>query len=445
MPAWAGLALLWAAVPGCGRGQDSGRGASPVSLEPREPPPLVERSARLSSGRTITGVLFDLGFSTSEAYAVVDAMRPVANPRRVRAGVVFSLKSEPAGGAPVILSAQLDADRTLVWIPWATAGPVAAAGNGSVGAAGPAEQLGAERLWIARIDSTAARHDTLVAQAVIRENLFEAEWMSGAGPLDRRSSIEVALGLEAVYGWQVDFWRDLREGDEIAVLAAVQIRPDGSYRRFSVLAAELTNRGRTLAAVRFVMGEVPRTEYFDEAGEALRGQFLRSPLEVSRITSAFNPSRYHPILRQVRPHRGVDYGAPRGTPVRATGAGTVVRAGNWRGYGLMVELRHPRNMRTRYAHLSRLGTGIGVGTVVEQGDVIGHVGDSGLATAPHLHYEFLRGGVHVDPSRLDLPRAEPVPDSLKAAFRADALPMLARLRYALRQMSGRFSWRRVQD
>ena len=236
-------------------------------------------------------------------------------------------------------------------------------------------------LWSARLDSVQVVRDTLLLAGLIQSNLFDAE-LSG--------DVE-ALG----------------DGD----------RFDVPYRIAQVL-----------TGVRFEHAAAERVEYYDEAGEALRGQFLLAPLDIARVTSGFNLRRFHPVLRRTRPHLGVDYGAARGTPVRATGAGRVTRAGSWSTYGNAVEIRHANNIRTRYAHLANVARGVATGTRVEQGQVIGYVGATGLATAPHLHYEFLRNGAQVNPARLRLPSAEPVPAELRESFAAVRHAVLARLR-----------------
>ena len=152
--------------------------------------------------------------------------------------------------------------------------------------------------------------------------------------------------------------------------------------------------------------------------EALRGVFLRYPVPF-RITSGFSSRRYHPVLKRNRAHLGIDYGAPHGTPVKATAAGTVTRAGVWGSFGRIVEIRHVKSFSTRYAHLSSIASGVKVGAFVQQGQVIGRVGSSGLATGPHLHYEFLQGGQHRNPATVDLPSAERLEEEYLEAFRLE--------------------------
>lgn len=287
--------------------------------------------------------------------------------------------------------------------------------------------------WSARLDSVRIVRDTIVVAGLVRSSFYDAHRSGDVtdfppGELDR------LIGqLSQIYSWQIDFRRDIQTNDAYRLLMTREVRPDGSVRTLTILAAELKlkNRGHVLTAVRFQPDEDAPVEYYDEEGEALRGQFLLAPLDLARVTSGFSMRRFHPVLRRSRPHLGIDYGAARGTRVRATRGGVVTRAGPWGTYGTMIEVRHANNLRTRYAHLSGVASGIRSGTRVEQGQVIGYVGSTGLATAAHLHYEFLRDGLHVNPASLRFPRAAPVPDEHRAVFDSEsayAIGLLQRVR-----------------
>jgi len=210
--------------------------------------------------------------------------------------------------------------------------------------------------------------------------------------------------LADVFAWKVDFTRDIQKGDAFRVVFEREVRPDGSVKSRRFLAVELKNRDKVWQAIPYPR-DGGRIAYFDPDGGSLRGAFMRYPVPY-RITSGFSRSRYHPILKRRRAHQGTDYGAPTGTRVQATASGTVTRAGWWGGYGRAVEIRHMNGIRTRYAHLSSIASGIRPGARVGQGQVIGRVGSSGLATGPHLHYEFLQNGAHRNPMAVSLP-AEP--------------------------------------
>ncbi|MCG6874561.1 MAG: peptidoglycan DD-metalloendopeptidase family protein [Betaproteobacteria bacterium] len=236
----------------------------------------------------------------------------------------------------------------------------------------------------------------------------------------------VAIQLAEIFGGDIDFHRDLRKGDRFSVIYETLYHQGRAIKSGRVLAAEFINDGREYRAVWF--GEDPDGgSYYAPDGQSLRKAFLRSPLEFSRVTSGFSTRRFHPLLKKWRAHRGVDYGAPTGTRVRATGDGVVQSAGRQNGYGNVVVLRHKGRISTLYAHLSKFGAGIRRGARVSQGDVIGYVGATGWATGPHLHYEFRVGDQHRNPLKMVFPSAEPVPVARMAAFRDQTGPYAAQL------------------
>jgi murein DD-endopeptidase MepM/ murein hydrolase activator NlpD len=257
------------------------------------------------------------------------------------------------------------------------------------------------------------------ANAVIDSSLFQA---AGAANI----SDMVALKLANIFGWDIDFVLDIREGDRFTA-EYEQIYQDGKYLRDGeVLAAEFVNNGRVYRAVRFV-GDNGGAGYYTPNGLAMRKAFLRAPVEFSRVSSAFNPHRHHPILNLIRGHMGTDYAAPIGTPVHAAGDGHVSFEGQRGGYGNAIVLTHGANVSTLYGHMSRFARNVHVGTRVQQGDVIGYVGMTGLATGPHLHYEYLTNGVHRNPQTVQLPGAEPLRAQDLQRFREAAAPLLAAL------------------
>ena len=257
------------------------------------------------------------------------------------------------------------------------------------------------------------------ANAVIDSSLFQA---AGAANI----SDMVALKLANIFGWDIDFVLDIREGDRFTA-EYEQIYQDGKYLRDGeVLAAEFVNNGRVYRAVRFV-GDNGSAGYYTPNGLAMRKAFLRAPVEFSRVSSAFNPHRHHPILNLIRGHMGTDYAAPIGTPVHAAGDGHVSFEGQRGGYGNAIVLTHGANVSTLYGHMSRFARNVHVGTRVQQGDVIGYVGMTGLATGPHLHYEYLTNGVHRNPQTVQLPGAEPLRAQDLQRFREAAAPLIAAL------------------
>jgi murein DD-endopeptidase MepM/ murein hydrolase activator NlpD len=225
-------------------------------------------------------------------------------------------------------------------------------------------------------------------------------------------SPRVAYEMAEVLQWDLDFNRDLRLGDRFEILYE-ELFLDGVFESVGeILALRYENAGATREAYRF--GDPPG--YYDGEGRPLRKLFLRSPLRYSRVTSRFSQRRFHPVLKRYRPHHGVDYGAPVGTPVRVTGTGTVVFAGWDRGGGRTVKVRHPNGYLTAYLHLSRFAAGVRKGRRVAQGDTIGYVGSTGLASGPHLDYRVQRNGRWINPLAMQVEPAPPIPEDQLAGF-----------------------------
>jgi len=263
------------------------------------------------------------------------------------------------------------------------------------------------------------RH-VLMKSAEIRSSLFAATDAAGL-------SDAIATQLADIFSTDVDFHRDLRRGDHFSVLYEVYYDGGEPVRSGRVLAAEFINVGRLYRAVYFQQSE-GHGGYYTADGRNIRKAFLRSPLEYSRITSGFSSSRFHPILREWRAHRGIDYAAPTGTRVKATGDGVVEFAGrDNRGYGNLVVLRHQSRYSTWYGHLSGFATGLRKGMRISQSEVIGFVGATGLATAPYLHYEFRINDVHQNPLRVVMPAAPPISPEQKPVFEAEVAPLLQQL------------------
>jgi murein DD-endopeptidase MepM/ murein hydrolase activator NlpD len=253
----------------------------------------------------------------------------------------------------------------------------------------------------------------------IYSSLFEA--VEGAGAHD-----QTAVELADIFGWDIDFVLDVRPGDSF-VVTYQEIWRDGHYLKDGpVLAASFVNQGREYRAVRYT-DPSGTTSYYAPDGRSMRKAFLRAPLEFSRVSSGFNTARMHPILNRIRAHKGVDYAAPIGTPVRAAGDGVVRFAGVMGGYGNLVEIEHTHSITTVYGHLSRFAHGLHAGTRVTQGTVIAYVGMTGLATGPHLHYEYRVNGVFKNPQTVPLPAASPINAGYAADFHAHADALLASL------------------
>ena len=221
---------------------------------------------------------------------------------------------------------------------------------------------------------------------------------------------------EDVYGWVIDFTRDSRPGDRFDILYERLISSAGDVRYGRLLAASIETGGKANTAYVMPDGQ-NRNVYYDGDGRSMKRAFLRYPVQFRRISGRYG-SRYHPILRQYRQHLGTDYAARTATPIFAAADGKVTRAGRWGGYGLVVTIQHPKDIETRYAHMSRVARGIKPGVRVEQGQTIGFVGMTGLATGPHVHYEFLKNGRQVDSRGVDMGDGDPVPAPLRLEFEA---------------------------
>ncbi len=262
-------------------------------------------------------------------------------------------------------------------------------------------------------------HRLVTASGQIQSSLFEAANES-------RVSEKLIMRVAEVFEYDIDFVRDIGRGDEFALVYEELWRDGTKLGEGDVLAAEFLNRGARYTAIRYQETEDSRPEYYNHDGQPMRKAFVRAPVSFTRISSNFNPRRRHPILNQIRAHQGVDYAAPKGTPVKASGDGKIIFRGWKGGYGNAIILQHGGNVTTLYGHLSRFERR-GYGSRVRQGDVIGYVGATGLATAPHLHYEYRKNGRHLNPRTVILPNAKPLPPQALTAFRATAEPLMQRL------------------
>ncbi|HKE44789.1 MAG TPA: peptidoglycan DD-metalloendopeptidase family protein [Steroidobacteraceae bacterium] len=256
-------------------------------------------------------------------------------------------------------------------------------------------------------------------RARISSSLFESAAAAGI-------SDQTALALANIFGWDIDFVLDIRDGDEFSVIYE-QIWQDGELvGDGAIVAAQFVNDGRTFRAVRYQLPD-GSWDYFAPDGRSMHKAFLRAPVDFTRISSRFNSARQHPILNTIRAHKGVDYAAPTGTPVRAAGDGRVQTRGRYGGYGNAIVLEHGSGVSTLYGHLSRFAKGVAPGARVRQGQVIGYVGMTGLATGPHLHYEYRVNGVHRNPQTVKLADATPIAADLRADFQMRTAPDLAQL------------------
>ncbi len=274
------------------------------------------------------------------------------------------------------------------------------------------------------LEANTFKHDietrTAHANGVIDSSLFLAGKEAGI-------SQNLIMELAGIFGWDIDFVLDIRKGDRFIVVFEELFRNGEKIKDGNILTAEFINQGKTYQAVRYTNPETNRSEYFSADGNSMRKAFLRSPVNFTRISSGFTTRRYHPILHKFRSHKGTDYAAKRGTPIVASGDGKIIHRARKGGYGRAIIIQHGTKYSTLYGHLNSYKSGLRVGSKVKQGQTIGFLGSSGLASGPHLHYEFRVNGVHRNPLTVKLPTAKPVPKRYQADFELMTTPLLAQL------------------
>jgi murein DD-endopeptidase MepM/ murein hydrolase activator NlpD len=326
------------------------------------------------------------------------------NPRRLRPGMIFKFRQSVGDSAPSHVVVRTSPQQRVTFQRIA-------------------------RGWNAESQPIRWQAQETRVEGAINNSLYEA--LDGGvsdAQLDTGNRQRLAWALADIYAWEVDFTRDIRPGDRFQVVFERMVSEDGEVRFGRVLASDLTISGKSLTAIRFEPDDGRGTIYYDAGGGSLRRAFLRAPVEFRRISSNFARTRFHPVLGRVRRHEGTDYAARTGTPVMAAGNGVVLRAGWAGGYGNLVELRHLNGITTRYAHLRGIARKIRRGVRVEQGQTIGYVGSTGLATGSHLHYEFRVNGVAKDSRRVKIGAGAPVAATDRSAFELERDRLMTLLR-----------------
>jgi len=389
----AGL-MLYAVVD-----RDAGRELVVLLDPPGQPPPLgplePDTSAqplRIRSGSTFGGLVARYDLSPTELRSAAIEHYDLARIRPDRELLVTWRDGEPD---PVELSYEIDEDRRL-------------------------DLTRTEHGWSASLHEIVYAAQTGSRAFEIRRSLWQDGLAAGLRPAG-------LVRLAQVFEYELDFNTELQPGAAFSMVAEVLSAPGRADRLGDIHAVRLVNGSRAWTVFRYVLPDGVES-WYREDGTSLRKPFLRSPLEFSRVTSGFNPRRFHPILKRPRPHNGTDFGAPTGTPVRVVADGKVVRSGRAGGHGLFVKVEHDGGYATSYSHLSRIG--VKAGARVRQGQVIGAVGATGLATGPHLHYQMWKNGRFVDPMRIDLPNQAPLPASERAGFAAAVARWLPELERA---------------
>ena len=350
------------------------------------------QTVTVKSGDSLALIFSRLGLSATTLYNIMSLGKEVKNLKKIRPGQVlnFHIENEKL----IALEYEMSLTKTL-------------------------QVSKLENKFTSEIKETELDKVVKNTSAIINDSLFLAGKRAGL-------TDNLIMQLVAVYGWDIDFALDIRQGDSFTVIYEEQYKDGVKVSDGPIIAAEFVNRNTPLRAVRYTH-EDGRVDYYADNGDAMRKAFLRTPVELARISSRFNLKRKHPILNKIRAHKGVDYAASTGTPIKATGDGTVILAGRKGGYGRTVILKHGGKYSTLYAHMHRYARGVRTGARVKQGQIIGYVGKSGLATGPHLHYEFRINGVHRNPLTVKLPKVESINKKDLPVFKSQITPMIAEL------------------
>ncbi|MCU7940208.1 MAG: peptidoglycan DD-metalloendopeptidase family protein [gamma proteobacterium symbiont of Bathyaustriella thionipta] len=287
------------------------------------------------------------------------------------------------------------------------------------------EKTTGSKQYTVRIESKEIDIRQQFASGKITNSLFSAANKAGL-------SSAMTMRLAQLFGWDIDFALDIRKGDSFAILFEEKYINDKKIGNGNILSAEFVNKGKVFTAVRYT-DAANHTDYYSQDGLSMRKAFLRSPVDFSRISSRFSYGRKHPVLNKIRAHKGVDYAASRGTPIKAVGDGKVIFKGRKGGYGRVIILQHGSKYSTLYAHMNSYNKKMKHGTRVKQGQIIGYVGSSGLATGPHLHYEFRMNGVQRNPLTVPLPSASPIAKKYRSDFQATAETMVSQLKLRKQQ------------
>ncbi len=380
--------------------------ASTIAALAPQPPPTAATAVRtgtLSRGETLESELKALGVAPSDAADAIRSIRKKWDPRRAKIGTRVEVVRDEGSNALRTIAVQETAKSKRIEIALAPPPPAPAVAPPPPGlvAFQPPGAPEIEVTPVAKVESKpaapaatgepvspAASRSTRVVAGRITSSFYDAAVRGGLPP----SKVAAVANL---FAWEVDFNTELQRGDSFRVLLST-VKGDAKLPYGTILAAEIVNKGETYRAFR-VVGADGHVDYVDDDGEGQRKPFLKSPIPYSRVSSPFSKRRFHPVLGVWRPHLGVDFAAPTGTAIRAVGDGVVEFAGWSGGNGRFVKIRHDGVYQSSYSHLSRIPRGIATGTRVKQGQLIGYVGQTGLATGPHLHYAFWRSGQYVDP------------------------------------------------
>jgi len=366
---------------------------APVPADAPKEPELNWVEYEIKSGDTLSGLFKKAGFNDSLMLSVIHGEGEATKLQRLYAGESIAFATDQADE---LVSIKLQRSRL--------------------------ESLKIDRIEEGFVGKKVLREPevrTRYAEAEIDSSLFGAGQQAGL-------TDKLTMELAGIFGWDIDFVMDIRKGDRFSVVYEELYLDGEKIDNGQILAANFYNRSRELAAV-FYTDKNGVSDYFTPEGRSMRKAFLRTPIDFARISSNFNLNRRHPVLNTIRAHKGTDYAARTGTPIKASGQGKVIHAGRKGGYGNAVVLQHGTNITTLYAHMNRFAKGVRSGTYVKQGQVIGYVGSTGLVTGPHLHYEFRVNGTHRNPTTVKLPDAAPIAKAELDRFKMSTDTLLAQL------------------
>lgn len=353
----------------------------------------LRHSIRVQSGDTLSTVFAKVGLGASTLHEVLNSSKDAKQLTRLKVGQVLEFKLDTEGQIDTIHSKLSDLESITL--------------------------AKSDKGFSFKRELVKPDVETAYTRGVINSSLFLSAKRAGL-------SHNLTMDLANVFGYDIDFAMDIREGDEFELIYEKKVVNGKQVGTGNILSARFTNRGKTFTAVRYT-NKQGNSSYYNVNGESMRKAFIRTPVDFARISSRFSTGRRHPVLNKIRAHKGVDYAAPRGTPIKAAGDGRVTLAGRNGGYGNTVIIQHGLRYRTLYAHMNGFAKGVRTGSNVKQGQIIGYVGTTGLSTGPHLHYEFQVNGVHVDPLSKKLPMADPIAQIEKARFMQISKPLMAKM------------------
>ena len=374
---------------------DTDDGSTKQSTEIAEPTPTAphHKVVRVANGDTLSTIFADVGLSATSLHEVLNSSKEAKQFSRLKVGQALEFQLS-ADGQLESLNSKLNDLESI---------NLSRDDNG----------------FSFKRDIVKPDVRTAYARGVINSSLFLSAKRAGL-------SHGLTMDLANVFGYDIDFAMDIRDGDEFELVYEEKVVNDKQIGTGNILSARFTNRGKTFTAVRYT-DKQGNTSYYSADGTSMRKAFIRTPVDFARISSRFSNGRRHPILNKIRAHKGVDYAAPRGTPIKAAGDGKIALAGRKGGYGNTVVIQHGTRYRTLYAHMQGFAKGIRTGGNVKQGQIIGYIGTTGLSTGPHLHYEFQVNGTHVDPLSQKLPMADPIARNEKQRFLQLSAPLMARM------------------